>query len=87
MCASCFLSDHVFGDYRRQLLNATLCDLSATAVQEQEQWLAGLRRAITDMDVKIKGTIRNLNSSMTPTNTSSATSTKDAPSIEPNANS
>lgn len=29
VCASCFLSDHVFGDYRRQLLNATLFATSA----------------------------------------------------------
>jgi site-specific DNA recombinase len=46
-----FLSDHVFGDYRRQL--------DATVAQEREQQVAGLRRTIADIDVKIKRTIRN----------------------------
>lgn len=54
-----FLSDHVFGDYRRQLLDANLRQLDATVAQEREQQVTGLRRAIADIDVKIKRTIRN----------------------------
>ena len=54
-----FLSDHVFGDYRRQLLDANLRHLDATVAQEREQQVTGLQRAITDIDVRIKRTIRN----------------------------
>lgn len=52
-----FLSDHVFGDYRRQLLGANLRYLDTTIQQEREQQVAGLRRAIAD--IKIRRTIRN----------------------------
>jgi site-specific DNA recombinase len=54
-----FLSDHVFGAYRRQLLDANIRHLDAAAAREREQQVAGLRRAITDIDVKIKRTIHN----------------------------
>ena len=54
-----FLSDHVFGDYRRQLLDANLRHLDATVQQEREQQVTSLRRAIADIDIKIKRTIRN----------------------------
>jgi site-specific DNA recombinase len=54
-----FLSDHVFGAYRRQLLDANLRYLDTTVEQEREQQVTGLRRAIADIDVKIKRAIRN----------------------------
>ena len=54
-----FLSDRVFGDYRRQLLDAHLRHLDTTVAQVREQQVAGLRRVIVDIDVKIKRTIRN----------------------------
>lgn len=55
-----FLGDHVFGAYRHSLLDASIRDLDLTARQDREQQVTALRRAITDTDVKIKRTVRNL---------------------------
>jgi hypothetical protein len=55
-----FFSDHVFGAYRRSLLQASLRTLDLTAQQEREQQAAVLRRSITDTETKIKRTVRNL---------------------------
>ena len=55
-----FLSRHVFGEYRRALLDANLRALDAAAHQGHQQQIEALRRSITDTDVKIKRTIRNL---------------------------
>jgi site-specific DNA recombinase len=55
-----FFSDHVFGAYRRSLLQASLRTLGLTAQQERGQQAAALRRSITDTETKIKRTVRNL---------------------------
>ncbi len=55
-----FLSDHVFGTYRRQLLTDSLRSLDVAAHQERQHQLTALCRAITDTETKIKRTIRNL---------------------------
>ena len=80
-----FLNQHVFGAYRRHLLDAHLRDLDDTARRDRQQQQAALRRGIADVESRIKRTVRNLESSTTPTKTSSATSTNAAPSSAPNA--
>lgn len=55
-----FLSHHVFGAYRRSLLDAHIRSLDLTAHQEHEQRVTALRRSITETETKIKRTIRNL---------------------------
>ncbi len=55
-----FLAEHVFGAYRRHLLDAHLRHLDQSARQEREQQLTTLRRSIDDTDTKIRRIIRNL---------------------------
>ena len=57
---SAFLSEHVFGAYRRHLLDANLRVLDHDAQREREQHAATLHRGITDTDARIKRTIRSL---------------------------
>jgi hypothetical protein len=78
-----FFSDHVFGAYRRSLLQASLRTLDLTAQQEREQQAAALRRSITDTETRSKKLSATSNSSQTPTQTSSATSTNAAPNSAP----
>jgi site-specific DNA recombinase len=55
-----FLNQHVFGAYRRQLLDAHLRDLDDTARRDREHHQAVLRRGIADVENRIKRTVRNL---------------------------
>ncbi len=55
-----FLSHHVFGAYRRSLLDTGIRTLDLAAQQERAQQVAALRRSIADTDAKITRTIRNL---------------------------
>ncbi|WP_189060254.1 recombinase family protein [Longimycelium tulufanense] len=55
-----FFAHHVFGAYRRHLLDASIRILDAAAHQEREQRVAALRRSIADTEAKIKRTVRNL---------------------------
>jgi len=54
-----FLSTHIFGTYRRSLLDSTVRDLGIAAQQEREQHLAALRREIDDTTRIIKNLVRN----------------------------
>jgi len=55
-----FLSQHVFGAYRRSLLDSSAAALDADARQDHDDHVAALRRAITETDQRIKRTIRSL---------------------------
>jgi len=55
-----FLTQHVFGEYRRALLTADLRDQADTAAHEHAQRIAALRRAITDADNRSRRLARNL---------------------------
>lgn len=55
-----FLSQHVFGAYRRSLLDTTAATLDADARRDHADHVAALRRAIADTDQRIKRTIRSL---------------------------
>ncbi|TQM05982.1 DNA invertase Pin-like site-specific DNA recombinase [Pseudonocardia kunmingensis] len=55
-----FLSQHVFGAYRRALLDTTAAAMDADARRDHEERVAALRRAIGDTDQRIKRTIRSL---------------------------
>ncbi|MGH3875390.1 MAG: recombinase family protein [Pseudonocardiaceae bacterium] len=57
---STFFSHHVFGAYRRSLLDASIRTLDLATRQQREQQVAALHRSITDTQTKIKRTIRNL---------------------------
>jgi site-specific DNA recombinase len=57
-----FLSQHVFGAYRRMLLDAGLRRLDVTVQQEREQRVAALRRKIADVETRSKNLIRSLES-------------------------
>ncbi|MPZ66517.1 MAG: recombinase family protein [Pseudonocardiaceae bacterium] len=57
---SAFLAEHVFGAYRRHLLDAGLRTLDEEAQAERQGQAAALRRAIADADARIKRTVRNL---------------------------
>ncbi len=55
-----FLSQHVFGAYRRALLDTTAAAIDPDARRDDEERVAALRRAIGDTDQRIKRTIRSL---------------------------
>ncbi len=78
-----FLSQHVFGAYRRSLLDSSAAALDADARRDHDDHVAALRRAITETDQRIKRTIRSLELVDDPTPTSCATSTSAAPSSAP----
>ena len=62
-----FLSTHIFGTYRRNLLDSTVRDLGTAAQREREQRLAALRREIDDTTRMIKNLVRNFSRIDTPT--------------------
>ncbi|WP_084525876.1 recombinase family protein [Nocardia vaccinii] len=53
-----FLNEHVFSDYRRNLLAAS--DIDTTTRRDRDQHLAALRRDITETETKSKRLIRTL---------------------------
>ncbi|MFT7841808.1 recombinase family protein [Saccharothrix sp. BKS2] len=55
-----FLNDHVFGPYRRALLDADARSVDKSAQQDREERTKALRHAITDTDARIRRTLRNL---------------------------
>ncbi|MGH3568812.1 MAG: recombinase family protein [Pseudonocardia sp.] len=55
-----FLSQHVFGAYRRSLLDSIAAAIDVDARRDHEERIAALRRAITETDQRIKRTIRSL---------------------------
>jgi site-specific DNA recombinase len=55
-----FLAQHVFGPYRRQLLDANLKTIDENAQHERRQRIAALRRSITDTEVKSRRLVRSL---------------------------
>ena len=55
-----FLSHHVFGPYRRQLLSSALRDLDTQAEQVRTERIAAIKKAITDLDARKKRLIRTL---------------------------
>ncbi|WP_257232609.1 recombinase family protein [Streptomyces sp. Rer75] len=55
-----FLSTHVFGPYRHELLTTHLTTLDAAQQQERAQRIDSLRKAITETDTKRKRLIRSL---------------------------
>ncbi len=55
-----FLADHVFGPYRRHLLDAGLRTIDETAHKERQKRIAALRRSITETDTKSKRLVRSL---------------------------
>ncbi|MGA6164168.1 recombinase family protein [Amycolatopsis magusensis] len=54
-----FFSTHVFGTYRRALLDGSIRDLGVAAQREREQRLTALRREIDDTDRMIKNVVRS----------------------------
>ncbi|MFD7282858.1 hypothetical protein ACFV80_39135 [Streptomyces sp. NPDC059862] len=55
-----FLSDRVFGEYRRDLLTETLDRMDADAQRERELRAASLRRAVAEAETKDKRLLRGL---------------------------
>ena len=55
-----FLNEHVFGAYRRHLLDANLRALDDTSRRDREHQQSVLRRGIADAESRIKRTVRNL---------------------------
>ncbi|WP_433264845.1 recombinase family protein [Actinosynnema sp. CS-041913] len=55
-----FLADHVFGPYRRQLLDASLRMIDQNARQEHQAKIIALRRSITETETKSKRLVRTL---------------------------
>ncbi|WP_280278423.1 recombinase family protein [Nocardia wallacei] len=55
-----FLNGHVFGRYRRTLLEQHGNQPAHNAHQQREQEVAALKRAITDIDNKIKKNVRSI---------------------------
>lgn len=55
-----FLSTHVFGRYRRQLLDATLITLDENARRARANRIAALKRAIVDNQTKSKRLVHSL---------------------------
>ncbi|MDT7846986.1 hypothetical protein [Streptomyces justiciae] len=55
-----FLSERVFGEYRRDLLTETLDQMDADAQQQRELRAASLRQAIAEAETKSKRLLRGL---------------------------
>ena len=55
-----FLADHVFGRYRRELLDANLRTVDEGARRAREDKITALRRSIADTEAKGRRLVRNL---------------------------
>jgi DNA invertase Pin-like site-specific DNA recombinase len=55
-----FLSHHVFGLYRHELLSSALHDLGAQAEQTRTERITAIKKSIDDLDVRKKRLIRTL---------------------------
>lgn len=55
-----FLSEHVFGTYRRALLDDRIRDLGEEARRQREQHLTTLRRELGEIELKSKRALRSL---------------------------
>jgi site-specific DNA recombinase len=55
-----FLGNHVFGRYRRELLDASLRTIDANAQRDRRTMIAALRRSIADAEAKSKRLVRSL---------------------------
>ena len=55
-----FLSHHVFGPYRQELLSSALRDLDMQAEQTRTERIAAIKKSIADLDARKKRLIRTL---------------------------
>jgi site-specific DNA recombinase len=55
-----FLSHHVFGPYRQELLSSALRDLDMQAEQTRNERIAAIKKSIADLDARKKRLIRTL---------------------------
>lgn len=55
-----FLSTYVFGQYREELLVATLRDVDAQAEETRRERVAAIKKSITDLDARKRRLIRSL---------------------------